>query len=197
MKRILAISGSLRKDGNTDTLLKRAAAGAGAGGASVEMIFLRDGVINPCMGCESCAKLGRCARWDDSMAPLYGKLSDCQGLILASPVHNYNISCVLKAFIDRLYPLYIASDDYPRIFSSRFAGKGKKAAIFAVGEQQDSRDMVLALPAMALPLQALGYSIVRKKLFKGLFEKNAAAGDKKSLDAAYKIGKQIASALTP
>jgi multimeric flavodoxin WrbA len=195
MAKILAVSGSLRKDGNTDTLLRRAAAGAESAGADVEVVFLREGTINPCLGCEGCAGLGHCARWNDSMAQLYGKLNACQGLILASPVHNYNISCILKAFIDRLYPLYIASDDYPRKFSSRFAGKGKKAAIFAVGEQQSSSDMKLTLPAMALPLQALGYFVVRRKLFKGLFEKDAAAHDEKSLKAAFNVGKQLAEEL--
>jgi multimeric flavodoxin WrbA len=193
MAKILAFSGSLRHEGNTDTLLKYVAAGAEKAGAEVELVFLREYAIQPCIGCEKCRQSRYCANWHDGMDTLYPKIEASHAFIIGSPVHNYNITAILKAFIDRLYPFYIASDDRPRKFSSRLEGQGRKVVIFAVGEQTNKHDSSLAIPAMALPLTALGYSVVSQRIFMGLLEKKAAASDKKTLNTAFKMGEQLGS----
>ena len=42
----------------------------------------------------------------DGMSLLYPKIIDARGLVLVSPTHNYNITAIMKAFIDRLYCFY-------------------------------------------------------------------------------------------
>jgi multimeric flavodoxin WrbA len=192
MNKLLAISGSLRPAGNTDVLLERFAAGAESAGACVETVYLRNYSLNSCIGCEQCNGRGFCARFDDGMSLLYPLIEDSASIIMGSPVYNYNITSLTKAFIDRLFPYYIFTRDYPRQFSSRLEGQGRKAVIFAVGEQKSSRDMRLALPAMALPLKALGYELVDEILFRGFLRQGEVSANKKSLSLAFESGASLA-----
>lgn len=107
---ILAISASARKDGNSETLLKQAVAGATEAGAMTEMFRLHDMNIAPCAGCRGCkvAESGECVVGDD-MQQLYPLLKKADGLILASPIYFFTISAQLKLFLDRLFPLAVGN----------------------------------------------------------------------------------------
>ncbi len=192
MSRILAISGSPRRGGNTDTLLMEMVRGAKSGGARVTTLYLRHYDINSCVGCEQCRGRGFCVRFEDGMSLFYPEIEKCQGLILGSPVYNYNVSAQVKAFIDRLFPYYIFSNDSPREFSSRLAAQNRRAVVYAVGEQKTVRDMALALPAMALPLEALGYDVAHRLIFRGFLNKNEVAAHQPSLRRAYEAGLALA-----
>jgi multimeric flavodoxin WrbA len=194
MTKILAVSGSPRSGGNTDCLLDEFVKGAAEAGAKTETIYLRDYNIYYCAGCEECQGRGSCARYDDGMSLIYPKIDESMGLILGSPVHNYNVSALMKTFVDRLFPYYIFTKDKPRKFSSKLAGQGRQAAVFAVGEQKSLRDMCLALPAMTLPLEALGYKILHEANFRGFLSKGVVSADKTSLKSARESGFQLGSA---
>lgn len=103
MSRIIVLSGSARKNGNTETLAKAFADGAGLH-HDVELISVADYRIHPCLGCNSCysGEGHRCAVQDD-MSAVYGKLMNADTLVIASPVYFYGISAQLKALIDRLH----------------------------------------------------------------------------------------------
>ena len=71
---ILILSGSPRKDGNTELLVDAFAKGAVAH-HHVEIVSVRDYKVNPCLGCDACFKTnGVCAQKDD-MTILYEKMS--------------------------------------------------------------------------------------------------------------------------
>ncbi len=59
-KKVLIISTSLRKGGNSDTLTEKFAKGAQEVGHEVEKIGLWDKTISFCRGCLACQKTGRC-----------------------------------------------------------------------------------------------------------------------------------------
>lgn len=158
--RILGIGGSPRKGGNTDTLLDTILSAARSSGALTGQIRLPDLQFQPCIGCELCRRDGRCTRFDDDMTGLYPKIIESRGLVMVCPVHNYNVTAWMKAFIDRLYCLYNFTDDRPRNWSSTLAGQGRKAVIAAICEQEDKKDLGFTLEAMRMPLEALGFEIV-------------------------------------
>ena len=106
---ILAVGASPRASGNSDKLIAAALQGA-SGLCSTEAVHLRDYTFSPCVGCEACRKTGACTKFNDGMSLIYPKLEQAQGLILASPVHNYNVTAWMKAFIDRLYPYYVFAE---------------------------------------------------------------------------------------
>jgi multimeric flavodoxin WrbA len=68
MKKVLIISTSPRKGGNSDTLAEEFAKGALEAGNEVEKISLADKNIQFCRGCLACQKTKRCVIRDDADA---------------------------------------------------------------------------------------------------------------------------------
>jgi multimeric flavodoxin WrbA len=99
---ILILSGSPRKGGNTEMLVDAFARGASQH-HHVEIVYVRDVKVSPCLGCNACFKTnGICAQKDD-MSAIYEKMSQADMLVIASPVYFYGISAQLKAIIDRFH----------------------------------------------------------------------------------------------
>ena len=109
-KLILGISGSPRKDANTDRMLQYALEAAkSVGDIETETIYLRDYEIHNCKGCFACCReagardggIHACALFRDGMDEIYPKLKACDGLIIASPVYFQSVSAQVKQFMDR------------------------------------------------------------------------------------------------
>ena len=194
MNKILGIGGSPRKGGNSDILMKRFFKGARDGGVATEEIQLRDYQFQPCIGCERCRKDKRCTGLLDGMQLIYPKITEARGLILISPVYNYNITALMKSFIDRLYCFYNFNDDRPGSWSSQLAGQDRKAIIAAVGEQSSREDggMDLTLQAMRLPVEALGYEVIGELPVLGIFARGKVKKYPQILEQAEDLGRQLA-----
>ena len=98
--KVLIISSSPRKEGNSDVLCDRFARGASEVGHEVEKIMLRDKKIAPCNACYACMEAHTCAIEDD-MADIFPKMLKADVILLASPVSFYSVSAQMKALIDR------------------------------------------------------------------------------------------------
>ena len=98
--KILAISCSPRKQGNTEILLNQALQGAQQDGAEVELFSVAGKSIAPCDGCSSCGKAGKC-HINDDMQELYPKLLEADGIIFGTPIYFYNMVAYCKAVMDR------------------------------------------------------------------------------------------------
>ncbi len=99
-KRVLILSGSPRKNGNSDLLCDEFMKGAIEAGHQVEKIRVAEKNIGYCRACYGCTGTGVCVIKDD-MAEVLQKMIDCDVLVLASPVYFYSIDAQLKAVIDR------------------------------------------------------------------------------------------------
>ncbi len=99
-KKVLILSGSPRRGGNSDTLCDQFAKGAIDAGHKVEKIRVAEKNIGYCRACYACAENGECVIKDD-MAEILQKMIDADVLVLASPVYFYSIAAQLKAVIDR------------------------------------------------------------------------------------------------
>lgn len=172
---ILAINGSGRGKGNTETLLKAFGSGLPED-VNYEIIDLNRLTIRGCTGCEGCATSNRCVVKDDMQA-LYPKIEAADGLILASPTYFYNISAGMKAFIERLYPYEVFDLEDRSVWVSATESQGLKyASVVAVCEQEDEKDMGFTAEAMSMPLEALGYRVVSTEKVMHLFGKSDAEG---------------------
>jgi len=100
--KILAISCSPRKGGNTETMLRAALDTAQADGAETELISLSGKRINPCDGCYACRRTGQCHIQDD-MQELYDKMWQADGILVGTPVYFWNVTAQAKAMIDRTF----------------------------------------------------------------------------------------------
>lgn len=99
-KKVLILSGSPRKGGNSDLLCDEFMRGAMDAGHQVEKIRVQEKKVAYCTACYACQNTGNCAIKDD-MAEIMQKMIDCDVMVLASPVYFYSIDAQLKAVIDR------------------------------------------------------------------------------------------------
>lgn len=99
-KKVLILSGSPRKNGNSDLLCDQFATGAAEAGHVVEKIRVAEKNVGYCRGCYACKSTGVCAVHDD-MAEILQKMIDADVIVLASPVYFYSVDAQLKAVIDR------------------------------------------------------------------------------------------------
>jgi len=98
--KVLGISGSPHRHGNTETLLDSFLEGARAAGASVEKVVLKDLDYTPCQGCNACHKTGDCIIQDDAIT-LFDKILKADSVAVASPIYSMGITAELKGLIDR------------------------------------------------------------------------------------------------
>lgn len=100
-KKVLILSGSPRKGGNSDLLCDRFAAGVSDAGHSVEKIRIAEKDVHPCIACYHCRDNGGECVFRDDMAGILQKMIDADVLVLASPVYFYSVCAQLKSVIDR------------------------------------------------------------------------------------------------
>lgn len=100
-KKVLILSGSPRKGGNSDLLCDEFLRGAVESGNEVEKIRVAAKKIAPCSACYHCRDHGGTCVHSDDMAQVLQKMIDADVIVLASPVYFYSIDAQLKAVIDR------------------------------------------------------------------------------------------------
>ena len=98
--KVLIISSSPRKGGNSDVLCDQFARGAAEAGHEVEKVNLREKKLSPCRACYGCMEQHVCVIKDD-MAEIFPKLVAADVIVLASPVYFYSLCSQMKMLIDR------------------------------------------------------------------------------------------------
>ena len=104
-KKILIISSSPRKGGNSDLLCDEFIRGASEAGHKTEKVFLRDKNIHYCIGCGVCNSTAKCVQSDD-MEQILESMVEADVIVLATPVYFYTMDAQLKTLIDRTVPRY-------------------------------------------------------------------------------------------
>ena len=127
-KKVLIISASPRKGGNSDLLCDQFLLGAQEAGHTVEKVFLRNHKINYCLGCGVCNNTHKCVQKDD-MKALLDKMVEADVIVLATPVYFYTMDAQLKTFIDRCVSRYteISNKDVYFIVSAADTDKNNLA----------------------------------------------------------------------
>ena len=98
--KILAISGSPRKGGNTDTLLRIALDVLENHGIETDFISLSGKKILTCTACMACKLKPRCVLEDD-FDHIFRAMVDSDGFIIGSPVYFGSASAEITALLDR------------------------------------------------------------------------------------------------
>jgi multimeric flavodoxin WrbA len=103
MIKIVALGGSRVEDGNVSALLE-ASLSKTAHQVESEVIELAGKEIGPCLHCNWCLKNQTPERpcfQEDDMGPIYQKLLQADGILMASPVHFGRLSGLTADLIDR------------------------------------------------------------------------------------------------
>ena len=124
-KKVLVLSASPRKGGNSDLLCDQFMLGATDAGHQVEKIFLRDKRIGHCTACDACqGNGGRCVQQDD-MAEILDRMIRADVIVMATPVYFYTMNGQMKTLIDRTYARYTEIIDKEFYFIMTAAVKRK------------------------------------------------------------------------
>ena len=130
MKKVIALMGSPRKEGNTAILVDEIFKTVREKGAETKSYYLNEMNIRGCQSCYSCKVQGHCVLQDD-MQELYAEIASADGIIFATPVYMWQMSAQLKLVIDRLYPFL--KPDY-----SSYLTPGKKVLLAVTQGRPDT-----------------------------------------------------------
>ncbi len=177
-KKVLILSGSPRRHGNSDTLCDQFMKGAQEAGNDVKKYFIQDLHINYCFACYYCQEhKGECCQ-RDYMNELLPELLSADVLVFSSPVYMYSISAQLKAVFDRMVAIYEILCDKELYY-----------IMTAAEDEQTTMDTALAcMRGMAdcIPgSKEMGYICA-----KGVYEKGEV-NDTSYMAEAYELGKKI------
>ncbi len=106
-KKVLILSSTPRKGGNSDRLCDEFMKGAQASGNSVEKILLREKNIHYCTGCSVCSMFGKPCPQKDDAASIIEKMIEADVIVMATPVYFYTMSAQMKTLIDRCCARYL------------------------------------------------------------------------------------------
>ena len=136
MKRVLVLSASPRKNGNSDLLCHRFIEGAQEAGHEAELIWLYDRNIEFCRACYACFRTGKCVLKDD-MAEILEKMQAADVLVIATPTYFLTMNGKLKTAIDRFLPKWqqLGGHDVYLIIT----GHDERSGLKLVGDELTSR----------------------------------------------------------
>lgn len=145
MSKVVAVVGSYRKGGNTDSVVEAILAGAREKGAETETIHLIERPIEFCTNCRQCTQTageerGECAQ-QDGLEALLAEIDAADAVVLASPVNYGNVTAIFRRFMERL----IGCSYWPwggKAPQARKKGSTRKAVLVATS----------AMPGFLVPL---------------------------------------------
>lgn len=115
MKKVIVVTSSPRKNGNSEILAQSFADGAKAAGNEVKFVAVRDVGLKFCTGCMYCNSHNKCVL-DDGMNGLYEDFQNADILVFATPVYYYAVCGQLKTFLDRLNPLFARENKFKDVY---------------------------------------------------------------------------------
>lgn len=107
--RVLAISGSPLKNGNTSRLIgsiTKELEKSEIADLKISELSLSDKSIRPCKSCRKCMKEGHCVLKSDDFSSIAKKIKKSDLIIIGSPVYFHDVNGQVKNMIDRSYSLW-------------------------------------------------------------------------------------------
>jgi len=186
--KVLGITGSPRRDGNTDLLLAEVMRGAASKGAEVKTIVLNDLDITPCQHCDACLKEGKC-RIGDDMQNIYEELEQADRIVLASPIHFAGLTAQTKAMIDRLQSRWARK--YVLKMPPLGDNRKRKGLFISIGGRRVADLFEPALVMVKTVFRILDIEYAGELLFRGIDEKGAIARHPDALQQAFQAGQKL------
>lgn len=179
MKKVLVLSASPRKGGNSDTLCDQFMKGAVESGHMAEKIYVSDYKIGFCKACYACKRNGVCVQNDD-MTVILDKMVEADVIVMATPVYYYTMNGQMKTLIDRALPKYYTETKI----------SGKDFYFIATAAEKKST-MERTIDGLRGFTDCLPDAAVKSVIYgAGAWQPGDIQGNK-AMDEAYEIGKQI------
>lgn len=123
-KKIVLVNASPRKGGNSDCIIKFLV--EKLENCDVTIFNMMEKDVRFCLACGACQgkDTQNCVQKDDYTA-LLPILDECDGIVLATPIYNQQITSRAKLFFERMYPFFKFDDS----LMTNSKKKDKKAAL--------------------------------------------------------------------
>ncbi len=193
MKKVVAIYGSPRREGNTALLLREAVRGAREEGAEVEEVVLRDLKMSPCLEIYGCKNSGRCAIQDD-FQKVYESLLTSQAVMLASPIFFYAVSAHTKVLMDRCQSLWVKSH-WLKETSSGEGPSARKGLFISVGATRGKKLFDGTLLSVRYYFEAIDCELWKSLLYRELDLEGDVLKHPEYLEEAHQAGIDLIRAL--
>ena len=128
-KKILVLTGSARKNGNSNRMAHAFAEVAAAKGHDVKVIDTATLKLNFCHACETCYKTGKPCSFDDDFKTVADDILAADALVFSSPVYWYSVPSQLKAVVDKMFS-FVVGEKTDQFF-------GKECALICCCEEED------------------------------------------------------------
>lgn len=180
MKNIVLLTGSARRDGNTDLLASAFIEGAKEAGHSVFRFDAAEKNIDDCKGCDCCFSNGQACVYDDDFRELAPRLEEADLLVFATPLYWFTFSTSIKAAMDKMYAFIVGQRPMAV----------KQCVLLVCGEdkKRSAFDGIVASYKTMLAYkgwQDAGQIVVTNVLHKGEIENTNA------LDEARQLGRRL------
>lgn len=177
-KKILILSSSPRRNGNSDTLCDEFMRGAIENGHETEKIFLGDKTIHYCTGCSICSLYNKPCPQKDDAEEIIEKMIAADVIVMATPVYFYTMSAQMKTLIDRCCGRYLEMN-------------GKEFYFIVTAAEDDRSKMLRTIDTFQGFLDCLENPVIKGTVFGlGVWYKGEIQGNP-ALQEAYKMGKSI------
>ena len=179
--KVIGIVGSPRKNGNTEILTAHALKAIAEEGLDTELVGLAGLDIKPCNACMACKKEEQCSIEDD-LFPIYLKMKEADGIILASPVYYGSATALIKALMERAG--YISRQNGEPL-------SGKVGGPLVVARRAGHN---FTLAQLTFWFQVLGLVVPGSTYWNIAFgkEKGDVTSDEEGMETAWNFGKNIA-----
>ncbi len=200
-KTIVAIVGTYRKAGVTDTAVDEMLRAAQAAGVQTSKIYLIDKHIEFCTNCRTCTQQpgphrGTCPLNDD-MTAILAEIDSADGLVIASPINFFNITAVTRKFLERLL-VYVYWPWGSTIPKFRVAKSGKKAVLVTSSGAPAFIGKIFfrpALGALKMTAQCLGAKVIAQLYFGMVAQQPRFTLNQKDLVRAYSVGAKLTDSI--
>ncbi|MDO5843875.1 MAG: flavodoxin family protein [Methanocorpusculum sp.] len=192
MTKVIAINGSPKKNGNTETVLDAFLAGCKKSGADTKKIRLSDIEFKNCRGCNACHKKGVCVLKDD-LTPLFEEILTSDILVLASPIYSMTVSAEMKAFIDRGQFLWAQKFKTKTLVFDEKHLTSHTGVFLSTSGQDLATVFDAAFPTVKAFFNDSGFSYTENVLFAGMDLRGGVKNYPESTAEAEKRGFEIAS----
>ncbi|MDR3259696.1 MAG: flavodoxin family protein [Fusobacteriaceae bacterium] len=148
MRNIIVITGSSRKNGNSDLLANAFIEGATKAGHTVSLFEAGRKNISGCVGCETCYSTENACSFNDDFNVLAPMIENSDMIVFCTPLYWYTFPAKLKAAIDKMYSFLIG----------RRKRKGKDAILLACGDAHNDGDFDGLSKTYELILKSIGWN---------------------------------------
>ena len=185
--KVVGVSGSPRRGGNTETILMEVLRGAEEAGAETRLFTLPRMDVSPCRHCDGCLAEGVCVVKDD-MGLIYPEIESLDALVLASPIHFYGVTAQAKTMIDRCQAFWARK----YILKRRIAARKRKGVFISTGGTRFPDLFEHARATVKNLFLVIDVEYWGELLFRGVDERGEIKEHPTALEDAYLLGKRLA-----